>query len=706
MTDQKTQVISNYADIEFMHSTYKQILSLILALNIFQASIVYSQDTSKYTDTCKQLLEWIYKELTLKNFDKSVERTNKKLLASMLITLKNNKSIKLQNHPNLLVLWKSMKELDPKFEKFLKKNKPYRKFTNRGFFTQMFGGLILDDVDSVNYFDAIESWSNLQTTNPEYFKGLPTELKLDKWDLVTAKLIEDAGKVKYENNDKVNVLKEITSLSNRLKRLAIDHSELIALDNVGIHDIKKSLDYIQKNIVNKIKKISKDNKGEFSKVCNEKDFETIINQSPENYVCPIEITSSNSLTLIQNKLVKLANVIPNIDQLNLVYKPEVPVLASEVDNTEAGTSAVDKLCPVEIDYMKVKKPSPNATYNMRSNSMVDTVVIHHTGTATKLKTSAEVIHRGHIDRTTDNDAWYMVGYNYLISLGGNGATIKKPAIIKGRDSNFRGAHAGGNTLPLPIKEIEKLMNTYQFYNCKQILDDEYSSFPIKQVQKKNICEDGVENRSSSYDYNCGALASNIAALSKNGAISGNMTSIGVAIIGNFAKHSGKSFMGKKLYNSKTLNVSQVKTTLIPKLVKLITALKKDYPGIKRIVPHSYFNNSECPGTVRNILHEVSTLTGLEVYLTKTEDKKANDYKYSSSSLYKNYLKTVTKITAIEKKIIKNKTSINSIEIKSDMISRSNLLKVRSYQNKIKDLLEAKSKLVKTKNRLLASDGDK
>ena len=165
-------------------------------------------------------------------------------------------------------------------------------------------------------------------------------------------------------------------------------------------------------------------------------------------------------------------------------------------------------------------------------------------------------------------------------------------------------------------------------------------------------------------------------------------------------------MGKKLYNSKTLNVSQVKTTLIPKLVKLITALKKDYPGIKRIVPHSYFNNSECPGTVRNILHEVSTLTGLEVYLTKTEDKKANDYKYSSSSLYKNYLKTVTKITAIEKKIIKNKTSINSIEIKSDMISRSNLLKVRSYQNKIKDLLEAKSKLVKTKNRLLASDGDK
>jgi len=694
-----------------MSTTCKQIFSLILALNIFQASVSYSQDTSKYGETCKQLLEWIYKELTLKNLDQSIERTNKKLLASMLITIKNNKSIKLKNHPKLLVLWKSMKELDPEFENYLKKNRPYRKFSKNGFFTQLFGGLTLDDVNTVSYFDAIKSWSKLQISNPEYFKGLPSELKLDKWDLVTAKLVEDAGKIRYENEDKENVLKEITTLSNRLKRLAIDHTELIALDGMDINVLKKSLESIQNKIIQKMKDITEANKGEFSRVCAEEDFDDIINNNPGNYVCPIEITSSKNLTLIQENLIQLAEIIPDIDNLNLVYKPEVPVLSSQIDNQESNQSAVDSLCPVEIDYMRVEKPSKSATYNMRSNAIVDTVVIHHTGDGTNLKTNAEAIHRGHIDRTTDNDAWYMVGYNYLVSLGGNGSSIEKPAIIKGRDSNFRGAHAGGFTLPLSIDKIEELMNTFQFYNCRDVLGDDYSSFPTKQIQKKNICEDGVQNRISSNDYNCGALASNIAAVKSNGSISGNMTSIGVAVMGNFSKHSGKRFMGEKLYNSKTLSVSQVKATLVPKLVELVNALKKDYPGIKKIVPHSYFKRTECPGTIRSVLSEVGLQTGLKVYITKSEDRNDNDYKYSSSDSYKNYLKHIAKITEIEKKMIKLKTAINDLESQRYQNTTSTQSQINTFETKTKEIQKEirtqqlrKFKLMELKDILLREGG--
>jgi hypothetical protein len=690
-----------------MSYALKRLFSMFLVLNIFQASLLYSQDKNIYSDTCKQLLEWIYKELTLKNFEQSIQRANKKLLASMLITLQNNKSIKLKNHPELLTLWKSMKELDPKFEKYLKKNKPYKKFSKNGFFTQLFGGLTLDDVNTVSYFDAIESWSKLQISNPEYFKGLPQELKLDKWDLVTAKLVEDAGKIRYENDDKENVLKDITSISNRLKRLSIDHSELIALDGMGINDIKKSLDSIQNKIVEKMKVITDENKEEFSEVCKEEDYNDIVNGNPENYVCPIEVSPTNNLTLIQDNLVQLAHIIPDIDDLNLVYRPEVPVLSSDVDDLVQEKSAVDKLCPIEIDYMKVEKPSKSATYNMRSNAIVDTVVIHHTGDGTNLKTNAESIHRGHIDRTTDNDAWYMVGYNYLVSLGGNGSSIKNPAIIKGRDSNFRGAHAGGYTLPLSIDEIEKLMDTFQFYNCKEVLDANSSTFPVSQIQKKNICDEGVENRRSSNDYNCGALASNIAAVQNNGSISGNMNSIGVAVMGNFSKHSGKNFMGEKLYNSKTLNVSQVKSTLVPKLVELINALKIDYPGIKKIVPHSYFKSTECPGTIRNVLSEVAQITGLKVYITKAEDIRSNDYRYSETVTYKKYLKHISKIATIEKELISLNTAINDLETKwysntnqTDYQLAQFKEKVRVYQKEISNLQTEKVEITAQKDELL------
>lgn len=686
-----------------MSKTLKRIFTFILTLNILLPSIGFTQTNNPYGETCQQLLNWIYKELTVKNLEKSIERTNKKLLASMLITIQNNKSIKLKNHPELLTLWKSMKELDPEFEGYLKENKPYKKFRSYGFFTQLFGGLTYESVNSLSYFDAVKSWSDLQTEHPEYFKDLPRELKIDKWDLVTSKLVEDAGKLKYEGDDKETVLSNITKLSNRLKRLSFDHSERLALEVDDINEIKTNLEQLQNGIVSKMKDIYKRNKDEFAHICSEDDFDKLITQNPENYVCPIEQSPSDSLSLIQDNLISLANIIPDIDSLNLVYKPEVPVLASEDDGVQNNQSEVAKLCPIEIDYMKVEQPREDATYNMRSNAMVDTIVIHHTGTGTNLKTNAESIHRGHIDNTTDNDAWYMIGYNYLVSLGGNGSSIKKPAIITGRDSSFRGAHAGGNTLPLSIDQLENLLNTYQYFNCKEQLDK--NPMNTNKIKTKNICQEKPEQRVVSRGYNCGALASNIASLQEDGSISGNMTSIGVAIIGNFAHHSSKSFMGVDIANATTLNVSQVKSSLVPKLVKLINALKKDYPNITKIVPHSYFKKTLCPGTVANILKDVAYQTGLKVYLSKNQDRNENNYRYAKTQKYKGYLNIIKKLTKIENEIIELKTKLNKLEIlnTNEQVANFNF-EVKNLQKNIREKQIESFKLISEKDKYLENNG--
>jgi hypothetical protein len=261
----------------------------------------------------------------------------------------------------------------------------------------------------------------------------------------------------------------------------------------------------------------------------------------------------------------------------------------------------------------------------------------------------------------------MVGYNYLIGMGSNGSSLENPAIIQGRNPAFRGAHAGGDTLPLSPEEINSLYSTFQSYNCKEDLSQTTSN--QSKITTKNICEDPSFKNNN---FKCAMTTTNIADINNDGSLSGNMTSIGVAVIGNFDTQHTRTFFGTEIYRAEKVNISKVKHALVPKLVALVEALKKDYPQIKKIVPHNYFKSTACPGTVQEVLAEVARITGLQVFLSKDEEftkfrktkykhlekvKVGRSVKYIYKPAYSQFMALMKKIKTQEALILEIKTQI-------------------------------------------------
>lgn len=679
------------------------LFTLFLLLNLFKpVNLVYSQENEFDPATCEQLLEWIYKDLTLKNLDRSMLRTKKKLMAAMISSLENNKTGQLKNKLELVKLWKTMNEVDPEFEQYLKENKPYEKFNRYGFLSQLFGGVDPDDIETYSFFNSIKAWKDLQDKHPDYFYNLPKELLLDDWDLVTSGLVDKIGTIQYKDEEEMIRLKD---LSKNLKSIAQNKDKKIANYNPNLKKLANDLNIIHQDLINNINAIYTQNFNEYSDICSQEDFDAIINKDNENHVCPLPNSSGNLSLNIQQKLKELAQIIPNKD-FNSVYKPEKPLVLNSTSPTNESQSAVDLICPIKIDYMTIKQPTRAATYSMRDTQMIDTIVIHHTGPGSTLGTNVENIHTQHVDRSTEGDPWYMVGYNFLLNMGGNGSSLEKPNIVVGRDISFRGAHAGGNTLPLSMNQIENLFNSYQYYNCRENVEN--TQLNPKKIQTKTICEEPTSNTGSSADdYTCGALASNIASLNTDGSISGNMTTVGIAVMGNFIKEKAKTFMGQEIYSHTTVNIKEVQKTLIPKLVELINALKKDHPTIKRIVPHSYFKSTECPGNVKDILSTVAAKTGLQLALTKTQEIQANGSPNQNDKNYKAYLAIVNKIVSYNKDIISYQTQVteNLIDIEKGKLSKVQIEKLRVQNEKnyglINDLRKNKlPSLIKEKNKLV------
>ncbi len=636
--------------------------------------LVFAQGSFAQVDEkkelCQSVLDWIYKDLTVNNLDKSIDRTKRKLLAAVISTLKNHKKGNLKHHPELAQLWKSMKQLDPEFESYLQKNKPYKKLMKYTFFDWIAGDPDPEDIETLNFFKVVDRWKNLQRSKPEYFNGLDPELRLDDWDITTSKLVDRIGNLNHQDKE---LTQKIKNLSKDLKSLTPSEGQSFEGKDLGLNKIKNQVDQIQSDIKDSIIKIFNENFGDYSQYCSKEDFTNLLTGNT-NY-CPVDtISSTQPLPSIKVELNKISDIL-NTKDLNGIFKPEKPIIDIDdpTDQTGSSVNAVDQLCPIKIDYFKIKKPSKKATYNMRGSDIVDTIVIHHTGEGTKLTTNAEVIHKMHVNRSTRNSPWYMVGYNYIVSLGGNGSSIQSPAIIEGRNPSFRGAHAGGDTLPLAPKNLKKLFNTFQYYNCKEDLRNKVMT--PSAITKNNICSESFQPIDNN-GYQCADLSSNIADINNDGSLSGNMTSIGIAVMGNFSDNHVRTFRGTQIYSAPKINVASIKENLIPKLVDLINALKKEYPNLKKVVPHNYFKATECPGTIQQILGSVAAQTGLEVYLSKSEEferKKLTDYKhlrkvvtwkagrrvekYVYKSTYQNLLNITKEIKRYEKTILDIKTDI-------------------------------------------------
>lgn len=529
----------------------------MLSLSVLaQTPIADRSKKQKTEQVCIELLDWLYKDLTLQNLDKSLERLKTKLFMGMLTTLNNNKVGYMKSRPKLLKLWKSLKKLDPEFEQYLNKNAPftrYRFWRNRNY----------NKIKTVNFFDIVKQWKDLQSKNPEYFYGLEKEYLLDDWDLHTADLIENISDVKYENTA---IKENITEISLALKDASNNINKKLISDDTLL-TLKSKIDNAQQEIYKNATDLYLDYLKDYGHVCDSKLLANLDKTPLVNELCSFE--NANHRPDVTNLLISLADVI-TLKEMNTIDRPSIPEKKDVLveNNEDEDQSEENSLDIVELDYDV--NPNPKAYYCTRDPNVIDTITIHHTGEPKE--TTPEQINTAHIARSTDGDPWFMIGYNYLISETAHGGTEQNPAIIQGRAPEVRGAHAGGYT---------------------RVLSDE---------RKKEL---------SKYDIKCGRdetwTQKNMSTEFKDNKISGNITTIGVAILGNYETSYSISAGGVViLKNAKGgKKITYPSEYVLRKTADLACHLQKKYPNIKRIVPHRYFKATNCPGSIINRLQVIT-----------------------------------------------------------------------------------------------------
>jgi hypothetical protein len=228
---------------------------------------------------------------------------------------------------------------------------------------------------------------------------------------------------------------------------------------------------------------------------------------------------------------------------------------------------------IKIKKIELEKNS-SASFCRRPVEMIDTIVIHHSLTSST--TSAERINDLHLERGTPSDPWYMMGYSYTINSPYPGGSIPKPIVTEGRPLEIVGAHAGSQAFVPMDEEQQKLWD-----------------------EKKIVC--GKENSEFKVDPK----------MVEDKKIKANVTTIGVVIIGNYEPFSRNNPSGfnpqrERLPSPKTLDMT----------ARLSCQLQKQHPRIKNIKWHSFYNQTNCPGTIKRYINQIRTLTrkyGCEFY---------------------------------------------------------------------------------------------
>lgn len=257
--------------------------------------------------------------------------------------------------------------------------------------------------------------------------------------------------------------------------------------------------------------------------------------------------------------------------LLLILASALPVMAQDCADCPVNPIPYTELnlpkWPLElIEIKKVDYPrNSKATFCKRPSEMVDTIVIHHTaGFETH---SPQDINRTHLNRGSAADPWYMAAYTYFVNSSYSGRSNVVPRVTEGRPLEIVGAHAGSNIF-VPMSEEQRNLVNSGAVTCGK--------------------ENGTFNPDSS--------------LTKNGKIKANVTTIGVAVIGNYSPFSRSNPSGYARRNPRyptqqTLNM----------LGRLSCQLQKKYPRMKEIKWHSYYHPTECPGTIKNYINQIKTI---------------------------------------------------------------------------------------------------
>ncbi len=221
------------------------------------------------------------------------------------------------------------------------------------------------------------------------------------------------------------------------------------------------------------------------------------------------------------------------------------------------------------DLIDIRRPkyetNPEASFCKRPMEMLDTVVFHHSETASSW--TPEMINALHLERSTNNDPWYMIAYSYVISSPYRGETLPVPEVAQGRPLDIVGAHAGGESY-VSMDEIQTKLWTEGKVTC------------------------GKEGGVFQVDPD----------LLRNGKIKANVTTVGVVITGNYAPFSKLNPLGYKKDNPR----NPTQETLVM-AAKMSCQLQKKNPRIKKIGWHSQYKATACPGTIKNYISEIKTI---------------------------------------------------------------------------------------------------
>jgi len=220
-----------------------------------------------------------------------------------------------------------------------------------------------------------------------------------------------------------------------------------------------------------------------------------------------------------------------------------------------------------INIEKVKyKTNKKASYCKRPTEMIDTIVIHHSGTSSK--STPEEINDYHVNRVSGDDLWYMIGYSFIINSPYAGNKVPPARVTEGRPMDIVGSHAGSGAFVSMNEEQQKIWD-----------------------ENKILC--GKE----------GGVFSKDLSLINGGNIKANVTTIGVVVMGNYAPFDqynpgGYSRNRPRHPTPQTLDM----------IARLSCQIQKTYPKIKTIKWHSFYKDTDCPGDIKLYIDAIIKLT--------------------------------------------------------------------------------------------------
>lgn len=536
---------------------------------------MFNSYASSSNENCQNVLNWIYKDLTLSNLDKSVERLNNKLQVSFLYALKNTEqhNLRLKDNPELISLLESLQKIDPDFESYLDDHKPYRKYKS---WSWWWWNSV--DTDEYSYKEITQKWLRFQKNNSQLFYDMPDSLKLDEWDVTTSDILDKVQATNIVNDEQRKKFQALASKFNN------NYQELIKPKSKNIYsqilDTKRHVDDVHDVMADLIKEIYNNNIDEFESLCAESDLLSLL--SKDSLVCNInDVPGSDLSKNLSLKLQDLSEVV-NSDFINSISKPSIPIITIPEE-------LEPEIHPHEYDNVNYK-----GTFCLREENIVDTAIIHHTATSNQfdpqdINDTQVVAHENDVNSNGDPDPWYMIAYNYAITSDYNQSDSK---VYQGRPDNMKGAHAGGYVnLDQLDPTVQNLVKDYNFicgYNTDQ--------------DKNHTIDKRDYNTEKKYKKEL-----------KEGYISANMTSVGVAVIGNYMPDLIRTHNGYSPNPSGYPSNGAIRyptDDALKKVGQLICKLKKEkYPNLRKITDHNFIKIKKaladgtatsgtcCPGTV-------------------------------------------------------------------------------------------------------------